>query len=224
LETIRDFEGIHKGEPVAILGNGPSLVDSLPFLEDIKTIGINASLDYLYSDYWVALDSPSVWRAGTQLYTPKYFFTSTLPRPVLPHAKTIVIPSSFKKSIAWSDDLGKIIYPCRATVWFALQIAVWMGFDPIYIVGFDLHGPRPKGHVLEGEVFPATAVQRQLQLMGYLKALLDSGRVDRKIYNCSIDSLCTSLPYYSFLRKEAEEEDSDIEVVFVNGKLEERLF
>lgn len=219
---IKDFHNIHSG-PVALLCNGPSLMDAIPFLEDYATIGINASLAHWNSDYWVALDAPTVWRGLTYDFKPKYMFTAALPMPKTEHLgiETISIPSEFKK-FAWSNDLSERIYPCRATVWFAMQLAAWMGYDPLLLVGFDLRGPRPIGHVHESERMQQSAIQRQLQLMGYFRGLQDLGRIETRVYNCSPVSLCEAFPRYSLLRKELVEEEPDIKIVR-SGDLQEAL-
>lgn len=220
---IEDFHNMHSG-PVAILGNGPSLMDALPFLDEYATIGLNASIAHWPSEYWVALDAPTVWRGMTYEYKPKYMFTSTLPMPETARVgiETINIHSDFRKH-AWSNDLSEYICPCRSTMWFTMQLAAWMGYDPLLLVGFDLRGPRPLAHVHEGERMQQSAIYRQLQLMGYLKGMQDLGRVETRVYNCSPVSLCDAFPRYSLLKKEIIEEEEDIRLVRVSDLQAELL-
>jgi len=219
---IGQFHNIHSG-PVAILCNGPSLMDALPLLEGYDTIGINASIAHCPSKYWVALDAPTVWRGLTYEHKPEFMFTSSLPMPKTDHAgiEQITIDSNFRK-YAWSNDLQEVIYPCRATVWFTMQVAAYMGYDPLLLVGFDLRGPRPVGHVHEGEKMQQSAITRQLQLMGYFKGQQELGRIETRVYNCSPTSLCDVFPRYSLLKKAIMEEEEDVRIVKL-GSLQEAL-
>jgi hypothetical protein len=157
---------------------------------------MNASLSYWSSDYWVGLDPETIEAARGEGYKPEYFFTSDLEDYELPGSQKVVIHSSFDREFGWSDDLEEVIYPCRSSMWFSLQLASYMGFDPIFLLGFDLQGPRPKGHVFEGKEISLGGVYQQLQLMGYLRSLMDRGHVKKAILNCSTGSLCTSLRYH----------------------------
>ena len=222
MAEIKDFHNMHQG-PVAILCNGPTLQDALPYLEDYDTIGMNASIAHWPSKYWVALDAPSVWRGITYEHKPEVLFTSSMPMPKTEHVgiETVSIDSDFRK-FGWSNDLTECIHPCRATVWFTMQVAAWMGYDPLLLVGFDLTGPRPLHHVHEGEKMQKTAINRQLQLMGYFKAMQELGRIETRVYNCSPISLCEAFPLYSLRKKCVVEDEPDVRVVNV-GKLQEEL-
>jgi hypothetical protein len=165
-----------------------------------------------------------VWRGITYEHKPEKLFTSTLPMPRTDHVgiETVVIDTDFSK-FGWSNDLTESIYPCRSTMWFAMQLAAWLGYDPLLLVGFDLTGPRPIGHVHEGEKIPKVAVNRQLQLMGYFKAQQELGRIETRVYNCSPISLCETFPRWSLLKKEILEDEPDIRVVNVSKFQEELL-
>lgn len=196
-EKIRDFKGIHTKKPVCILGNGPSLMDTLPRVpEEMHTIGMNASLSHRESDYWVALDWSTLWKADSLGYKPKYAFMPDDPSYEFAGSKLIQMKTIFGKPIGWSNDLEKCIYSGRATIWYALQIAVYMGFDPIFILGMDLQGPRIESHIHAGEPMDVGAAMHQLELMGYLTALMNTGVVKAKVYNCATESLCSCLRYW----------------------------
>jgi hypothetical protein len=195
---IKDFKDIHRGEPVAILGNGPSLLDLLPRLpKGMKTIGMNASWNHWPSEYWVGLDLSTMFQARRDEYKPDFVFVPDMDGYEYEHAECIPVKCNFMKRWYWADRLDQEAAPCRSTMWFALQLASYMGFDPIFVLGFDLAGPRPAGHVHAGEPMEQKSTEHQLQLMGFLRCLMNRGDVKARIYNCSTESLCTSLPYWA---------------------------
>lgn len=204
---IGEFKDRHKDEPICILANGPTLLKGLPLLpEGMLTIGMNASFSHHRSPYWVGLDRSTLWQADTLGYDPDVVFLPTMEECdaseghggfIYEKAKEQVhINSIFGRMFKWSNDLEEVIYTCRATIWFVLQLAAYMGCDPIFMLGFDLKGPRPPGHIHAGEPMFEDGTFHQLQLMGYLRRLLETGEIGSRIYNCSPYSLCTSLPYH----------------------------
>jgi hypothetical protein len=191
-KEIGDFRDLHKGEAVWILANGPSLFNTnIP--AGAVSIGINAALSHFPSPYWTALDISTLHAGGREGYRPDYVFLPDVDGLYYRLAKNIRIPADHKVKFGWSHNLERVIYPCGASIWFALQLAGYMGGDPVRLVGFDLKGPRPKGHVHEGEPMEENSVCAQLELMGYLRGLLDTGEVELDIQNLSSISRCTAL-------------------------------
>ena len=71
-----------------------------------------------------------------------------------------------------------------SVAYVALQLAVWMGFNPIYFYGLDLHGPKFTGEPaggLAGMNGLFLAARRELPEL-------------IEIYNCSPGSRCTAFP------------------------------
>jgi hypothetical protein len=194
-KTIEEFHHRHKGEEVAILLNGPSLLENLDYLPE-HTIGVNASGKYHYSDYHVALDYTTLVKMcdpDTYPTRPKYCFS---------HPLRYIDGREHKRpihSVGWSDDpLGRGFYTGRVSLWVALQLASYMGFDPIYLVGFDLYGGHFPGHINEGEPMMEQSARKQLYLMNRVKNYYQPrGIITERIYNCNPDSLCKSLPYFN---------------------------
>lgn len=71
-----------------------------------------------------------------------------------------------------------------SVAYVALQLAVWLGFSPIYFVGLDLHGPKFTGEGT-GNLAAMDGLFRLARA-----ALPESVR----IYNCSPESRCTAFP------------------------------
>jgi hypothetical protein len=153
--------------------------------EGMETIGMNASLSHYQSRYWVGLDLSTLWAARKEGYEPDYTFLPNTPG--YDFGNKVEIKTIYGRRFSWSQDLTKYIYPCRATIWYCLQLAAFMGFDPIFVTGFDLKGPRPKGHVNAGHTMEPAGIHHQLQLMGYLRRLLETKAVTARIFNCSTE-------------------------------------
>jgi hypothetical protein len=199
MTEIGEFKDLHKGEPVCMLANGPSLLTTLHKIPDgMATFGMNASPSHKESPYWVGLDMSTLWTAKREGYKPEFAFLPLLEGFKYDDAgDNIIIRAQYGRQFSWSHDLEEVIYPCRSTLWFSLQVAAYMGFDPIFILGFDLLGPRPPGHTHAGEPMVYAGICHQLQLMGYLRGLLERGEIKTRIYNCSAESKCTCLPYHT---------------------------
>ena len=226
MADIKDFKDIHKGKEVAILANGPSLLEHLDQLGDIETIGINASLQYHPSKYHVAMDQEALVQIPDMKYESEFLFTTNLPYR-LPNIKTEVVNIKTRHmDVSWSTDLEDCIYTGKASVWFAAQVAAWMGFSDIYFIGLDLGGDRPEGHLRAGTPIPGISVSRQLELMGYLRGLVDTETIPQKFYNCSLFSVATLIPKVVFKNRHftktgVYEPAMDIDIIF--SRKEKRL-
>lgn len=198
---ISDLRGVKSGE-VVVLGNGPSLQKQIPYLDGVDTIGVNASLQYHPSGWHCALDQESLLQIPEMKYEADVLFTTNLPYR-LPKVKTEVVALRTRHhDIAWSNDLEDCIYSGKATLWFALQVAAWLGYEDIYITGFDLAGERPEGHLRAGQEIPYSSVTRQLELMGYLRGLIDCQEVKQRFYLCTWESPCVSIPKINWQTRE----------------------
>jgi hypothetical protein len=137
---------------------------------------------------------------NTNKYKPEILFTMNLPYEVDTDIKVETIRARHF-DFGWSNDLNDCIYSGKTTLWFASQIAVWMGFKQIYWFGVDIDGPRIPGHPKEGQAMPGEAVTRQLELFGYLRALVDFGEVDAEFYNCSMNCPSASIPKVPYINR-----------------------
>jgi len=191
--SIAEYRGIASGE-VAILGNGPSLMQQIPMLGDVDTIGINASLQHHPSKWHCAMDQESLIQLPEMKYEADVLFTTNLLyRLPKTNTKQVSMPTRHM-DIGWSKDLTDCIYSGKATIWFALQIAAWLGYQDIYLMGFDLSGKRVGGHLREDQDIPHSAIKRQLELMGYLRGLIDTNYIKQRVYICTLDNPCVTIP------------------------------
>jgi hypothetical protein len=138
MTTWTDLQNIHKGETAVIIGNGPSLNDvPLSFLRKYPTFGSNRI--YLL-----------------KRFTPTYYSVIN-PRVIVQYLEDIKrqksetkfirveyiasVPGSLPirslKSAAFSYDLIAGMYEGWTVTFVNLQIAYWMGFTRVLLVGLD---------------------------------------------------------------------------------------
>ena len=157
-KNLLDFKDIHKGKRVFLVGNGPSLARTpLEKLENEYTFGMNR----------IALIYPKTgWRPSYFVGTTNYVtrlpdwnydiceslylgidcfvcneFTDFIPELdtihliecTSGHIKTNHAPDEW-----WSDDITKHVCKFGTSMLPSVQIAAYMGFSEIYLIGCDL--------------------------------------------------------------------------------------
>lgn len=162
LNLFQGYRGIHKGDRAFILGSGPSLkkIDSSAMgkLGDEYTFGLNlilradlpftpSALVVMVSEWHWVRDRGIEWmmeelgRTGKPLPSSK-FYAHLRPVPemdaggwrwVKAHEGQLMTEESFA-GLGPSWRSAAFGYSVDMT---AVQIAAWMGFDPIYLVGVD---------------------------------------------------------------------------------------
>ena len=148
--NIEQFKDIHKGKRCFILGNGPSLNQiDLSLLKDEITFGCNhiylmkdfKSSYYCIADYWVMEKIKNeIQKAYPDIIK---FSTRTHQDKVLPNlqntcnieAISYVYDETGKPQ--FSDDLRKGVYGGYSIVYVMLQLAYYLGFTEIYLLGID---------------------------------------------------------------------------------------
>ena len=144
---IEDFKNIHEGEPGWIVGNGPSLNSmDLRFLDD----KVNFCMNRIYL---------GVEKFG---FTPKYytvednFVAEDTPDEInaLPYCKFLPKDLNYclagGDNVCWvdflrrykgypkfSDDAAECTYWGSTVTYLAIQLAYYMGCNPIYLIGVD---------------------------------------------------------------------------------------
>lgn len=141
--TLSELRGKHWGRTF-ILGNGPSLTDHNLSKVPEPTFGVNRSFKVRASTYHVALDHLTFREHGDELRKLPHVF-STDDRFPPDHADYVIPLRNLGDAIGWSWDMERGVYP-RFSTYAAMQIAVWMGFDDIVLLGTDLMGLGSKGH------------------------------------------------------------------------------
>lgn len=197
--NVQDFRGRHTGA-VAILANGPSLIDHPLHRIACPTIGINQSRRFHDSTYHVAIDLDHFVKPGTDRmpgggWRPQ---DQGFLRPIADRLFTagngkpygcILEPlnPTPPRALGWSWDLTRGVYCHVSTVYVALQLAVWMGFESIYLLGVDLAprmtaDPQGRGAVVHGHCYPGHPMAdgmepAQREMFGYAAAQLETAGV-----------------------------------------------
>lgn len=192
------FKDIHRGKRCVLLGNGPSLAEyGTTDFEDLglTAIGINESWlvhpktpyhcsqsPSRYDDVFLGRVSPRVfitdaafrrrWRNGSS--RSKY------------HGLIAFVGQHTFREARFSFDLSLASYGPFSGI-FALQIAAYMGFTEIYLVGYDAHSD--EGHFNDGRT-----VDRTSHLPYYLPVARWAESNDVKIVNCSSRSAIDCFP------------------------------
>jgi hypothetical protein len=175
--------------PVLLLGNGPSIKTINPSSLSVPTIGIHRSWHLMPSNFHVILRShprydywTNHWEEFTKLkHQPDVVFTSDVrpPEVELNKTKLVVIPGVPNKQVKFSLDLSKGSGYFHAGT-LALEVAVWLGYNPIYLIGYDLNNDEGNFMAVENVVSrESRSIQRSLMIDAAKKLQ------DVKVYNCS---------------------------------------
>lgn len=143
-----ELQNKHQGETGLVIGNGPSL-NEIPqdFLWEYPSFGTNKIylMDGFQPTYYVAVNPLVIEQAGNTVrdidYDAKFitaFYTEHLVTDALPLYSS-VFPSFSRTPDQWIYEGFTVTYVC-------LQLAFYMGFDTVLLVGCD--------HKYEFEGFP----------------------------------------------------------------------
>lgn len=154
-QNLKKVKGIHQGERCFVIGNGPSLTpEDLSKLINERTFAANKIYRmfdktmwrptyYCISDQGVLASVLS--ESGFQHLNPEFYFFQYFSKYVfrgmpypentllyyLEDAKNYNIPPKF------ASDLSKEAYDAQTVTYIMLQIAAYMGFTEIYLIGVD---------------------------------------------------------------------------------------
>jgi hypothetical protein len=85
-----------------------------------------------------------------------------------------------------------------------------MGFKHVYLMGFELHGKRISGHIWDRDDFLDENARQQLQVMAYLRGLMDAGKFgdpqnpDFKVFTTSLSSRCKAFPFIHIQHRDVQ--------------------
>ena len=159
---LEELQGIHKGKRAFLVGNGPSL-SKAPFdlLANEYTFGMNriallfektdwrptyfvgvsslmidASLSHYHQDFLDGIDAAKIafiWHRLSSVSS----LNSRKNIVYVNCSETDHIEAEDASPEIWSDDITVRVSKFGTSMLSALQIAAWMGFDPLYLVGVD---------------------------------------------------------------------------------------
>jgi len=172
-QKLEAYHNIHKGKRCFIVANGPSLKNTdLSLLKDEYTIGMNriylsAEQNGFMPTYIVVHDIPVQLLQFTQdfddLALPKFFNWNA--RKHFQHKDNLTfIRSDYQPR--FSTDLLKSSWGGHSVTNICIQLAFYMGFDEVYLVGKD-HNYEQKG--VPGKLVKATGDEKNHFTKGYYK-------------------------------------------------------
>ncbi len=181
MKEIRDFKGVHNGKRVFILASGPSLstCDLTPLRRRI-IIGLNRSA-LLYPDthYHCTMDQRLFDEHPDVLRKARFLFTL--------EGRPFGIPINLLGSEGFSKELDKGIYSGYTVAYFALQLAVYMGFKEVFYLGLDLRHENGSTHFFGNDFHSRNHEQTEFPRMQKMltfgaKQLAGTGV---RVFNCS---------------------------------------
>ncbi|MGO5069834.1 6-hydroxymethylpterin diphosphokinase MptE-like protein [Roseburia faecis] len=155
VEQIKGFHNIHEGESCFVIGNGPSLSGNdleMIYKSNIKSFGCN-SIYKAYNktqwrpDYYVLVDVYGIAMAMHDMQyisdNCKYLFSRSNGRLrycVDKYRNIRLFKSIFSESeedFSFSEDCAEHLFTGHTVTYAMLQLAVYMGFKKIYLLGID---------------------------------------------------------------------------------------
>ncbi len=202
---IKDFKAKYKNERCFIVATGPSLTfEDLEKLKDEKTFGMNSLVKILNQTQWkptyYGIQDVKVYEKlehdilNSNLNT---VFIGNIIANSYQFPDGIVYPLHFLNhrygatqtyNTKFSGDAYSIVYDGYSITYSLLQIAVYMGFNEIYLLGCDCNysDDKAKQHFVEsGHYDPAykTAGERMIAAYEVAKEYADKRGI--KIYNAT---------------------------------------
>ena len=157
-KNINYFKNLYKGERCFIIGNGPSLnkID-LTKLKNEITFGVNSIfLNYdkmgFYPTYYTVEDSHVIRErseaikgiTGSIKFIPRYAYNIFGTRDDFIYLNIILDYRRYKGFPYFSTDISRRIWVGGTVSYINLQLAYYMGFKDIYLIGFDHNYIIPK--------------------------------------------------------------------------------
>ena len=181
MENISDYKNLHRGKNIFILASGPSLGDlDLSLLKNKIVMGLNRSVLVYPKSYYQCLFDQRLFDLYLDYYKNARQIFTLEDRP-------IGLPLKLLGGDGYSFDLEKGVYSGYTISYFALQVAVYMGFKKLIYLGLDLKHEGSKTHFFGQD--PKTIEHEQTEFPRMFKMLNYGAEVlastDVKVYNCS---------------------------------------
>ncbi len=141
---LRQFKDIHAGKKCFIIGNGPSLnkMDLRPLRNEV-TFGLNRI--YLlfpkigfHTNYLLTVNKLVIEQSAHEIADlPMPIFLSSSARHVMPFTHNVIFLKTIAGEHRFSLDPGKILWESGTVTYVALQLAYYMGFQKVILIGVD---------------------------------------------------------------------------------------
>lgn len=194
MDKIIDFKGRHKEKNLFILASGPSLKElDLSGLSRRMTMGLNRSfMVYPEPYYHCVFDHRLFELYPEELKKCRVLFTL--------EDRPWGLPLNLLGSKGFSWDLEEGIYSGYTISFFALQLAVYMGFERVFFLGLDLDFKEKETHFFgydyHSKDHKTTEFPKMLEsFQGIAPTLKERGI---QVYNCSPVSKLDVFPHMTF--------------------------
>lgn len=207
-EYLLDWKNSHRGERCFIVATGPSLtIEDLNLIKNEYSMSMNSGAlmmdktewkpdvlgigdEYVYQKLESRLlnifSGPMRERLIISDYVQSFFRTArqfkSFPVNMLDHKfvheKTGII--------RFSDDCYKVVYDNYSIIFNLMQLAIYMGFSKIYLLGTDCDYNQPKAHFIDHGVvdpFAAYAGERLIYVHSKFNEFAQKHGV--KVFNCT---------------------------------------
>jgi len=193
-ESIEDFKDLHKGKNCFIISSGTSLSDlDLSPLERRITIGLNRSfMAFPSTTYNCVMDHRLFDLYPEEIKNTRYLFTL--------EDRPWGIPLKLQGSDGFSFDLQEGIFSGYTISYFALQLAIYMGFKRIFFLGLDLKNQEGNTHFFGFDHRSENHEDTEFPKMknAFTKAAEKIKDMDCQVYNCSPITELKCFPFISF--------------------------
>jgi hypothetical protein len=208
-KKLRELHNTCVGRILVIIGNGPSVleVDTARLSENprVDVMSINKpDLRVWPTKYWLFCDISQLKRHN-ELWARYngYIFNSTMINESRPG--TIFVKNI--PGFGFSTDLASGFNIGRSSVYAAMQVALWLGYDKIYIFGIDMGAVTVDGKEMlhfYGVNLDCTADSRKKRFAEEAKYYEDAARtlpeeIRKRFYFCSSYNRFKFLDYYNRL-------------------------
>lgn len=164
---LTKFKGIHKGKRCFVVLTGPSLtLHDVEMLEGEITFAVNSCIKFLDKTTWrpsyYLLTDPLIYQSmgkeieESDMNCPIFYSRNGIKKEIK-KSDTYPFKTSYfyhminyfskgKTKLGWSDDINKCIADGTSCVYAVMQIALYMGFEEVYVIGADCNYSMPKQH------------------------------------------------------------------------------
>lgn len=179
--SVHELKGVHAGKRLFILASGPSLATlDLTRLKHRLVMGLNRSfLVYPDTHYNCTMDQRLFDLYPTELSKTRQIFTL--------EGRPLGLPLRLLGSEGFSLDLATGIYSGYTVAYFAMQVALYLGFSELVYLGLDLQHDQGQTHFFgtdfHSEHHEQTEFPRMHRMLEDGAHLLSTHGV--RVYNCS---------------------------------------
>lgn len=170
VEELASFYNAYKGKRCFIIGNGPSLnKHDLSLLKDEYTFGVNSfyykTRETGFTPFFYVVEDSSVMKENIEEIrrydAPFKFFPTNYKslHPKQPNTFFFRMNRGFYEKSSpnyvvprFSTDASDILYCGQSVTYINLQLAYFMGFEEVYLIGMDFSYVIPESHARKGDV------------------------------------------------------------------------